>query len=83
MAGDGYFIALTFDDIPEAATNAKVGLVPSSSGMELQDLDSDLDAVFKITDKNNQKLRIVIYNNDKQTKYDYDLSGLTLVPAEV
>ena len=51
--------------------------------MELQDLDSDMDAVFKIADKKNQKLRVDVYNDSKTTSTLYDLSGLTLETAGV
>ena len=55
-----------------------MGLVPSSSGMELEELDSDMDGVFKITDKDNQKLVIEVFNDEQVTRFVYDLSGLTL-----
>lgn len=79
LAGEGYFLALTFDDIPEEATAVKVGLVPSASGMGLVELDSDKDAVFKVADKNRQKLRVDVLGEDnKKTTTIYDLSELTL-----
>lgn len=78
LAGEGYFLALTFDDIPEAATSVKVGLVPSASGMGLVELDSDKDAVFKIFDKNRQQLRVDVVGTNKTTTTLYDLTGLTL-----
>ena len=79
LAGEGYFLALTFDDIPQTATAVKVGLVPSASGMDLQELDSDKDAVFKISDKNRQNLRVDVLGADnKKTTTLYDLTGLTL-----
>ena len=65
LSGDGYFLALKFSDFASGLTyaNVKVGLVPSSSGMEPQTLDSDCNVVFKITDKNNQVLRVVQSDN--------------------
>lgn len=81
LAGDGYFLALKFDNFASGLTyaNVKVGLVPSSSGMALQTLDSDKDAVFKITDKNTQKVKTVQSdaNGHKNVQY-FGLSGLTL-----
>lgn len=81
LAGDGYFLALKFDNYSSGLTyaNVKVGLVPSSTGMALQTLDSDKDAVFKITDKNNQKVKVVQTDNagHKNVQY-FGLSGLTL-----
>lgn len=78
--GEGYFIALTFDDFTEGLTyeDVKVGLTPTE-GSGLVTLDSDQDGVFKVTDKDNQ--RIMIWQKKdgvgSLTEY-YDLSGLTL-----
>ena len=81
LAGEGYFMALTCDDIPETATAVKVGLVPSQdTGMV--ELDSDKDAVFKISDKRRQQLRVDVIAGGKTTSTAYDLSGLTLTDAE-
>ena len=47
--------------------------------MGLVELDSDKDAVFKIADKNRQKLRVDVLGEDnKKTTTIYDLSGLAL-----
>lgn len=81
LAGDGHFLALKFDNYASGLTyaNVQVGLVPSASGMELQTLDSDKDAVFKITDKANQKVKVVQSDNagHKNVQF-FGLSGLTL-----
>lgn len=45
--------------------------------MDLQELDADLDAVFKITDKRRQRLRVDVIGDGKRTSTLYDLSGLT------
>ena len=78
--GEGYFIALTFDDFTEGLTyeDVKVGLTPTE-GSGLVTLDSDQDGVFKITDKDNQRLMIWQKKDGvgSLTEY-YDLSGLTL-----
>lgn len=59
--------------------NVKVGLVPSSTGMDLQTLDGDKNAVFKISDKNNQKIKVVQADNAGHKNVQYlDLTGLTL-----
>ena len=52
---------MKFDNFASGLTyaNVKVGLVPSASGMDLVTLDSDKNAVFKVTDKNEQKLKVV------------------------
>lgn len=78
--GEGYFIALTFDDFTEGLTyeDVKVGLTPTE-GSGLVTLDSDQDGVFKITNKDNQRLMIWQKKDGvgSLTEY-YDLSGLTL-----
>lgn len=81
LAGDGYFLAVKFDNFASGLTyaNVQVGLVPSASGMGLQTLDSDKDAVFKITDKANQKLKVVQTDTAGHKNIQYfGLSGLTL-----
>lgn len=82
LAGDGYFLALKFDNFSSGLTyaNVKVGLVPSATGMALQTLDSDKNVVFKITNKDNQKVKVVQADNAGHKNIQYfDLSGLTLV----
>ena len=61
LSGDGYFLALKFSNFASGLTynDVKVGIVPSSTGMPLQTLDIDKNAVFKVTDKNTQKIKIV------------------------
>lgn len=54
--------------------NVKVGIVPSSTGMPLQTLDSDKNAVFKVTDKNTQKIEIV--QSDSQGHKNIQLLSL-------
>jgi len=81
LSGDGYFLGLKFSNFAEGLTyaNVKVGLVPSSTGMPLQTLDNDKNAVFKITDKDNQKIKIVQADNAGHKNIQYlDLSALEL-----
>lgn len=81
LSGDGYFIALKFSKFASGLTyaNVKAGLVPSASGMALQTLDSDCDIVMKITDKNNQKLKVVQADTAGHKNIQmFDLSSLTL-----
>ena len=77
LSGDGYFLAVKFTDIDEAATSVKVGLTPSAgSGLvEIID-DPDKNGVFKITNKN-QKFTVVSSNDETSTTDYYDLSTLT------
>ena len=78
--GEGYFLALKFDDFSTGLTyaNVKVGLRPSvSSG--LATLDSDKNGVFKITDKNAQRLVVIQTDaSGNSLTQEFSLSGLTL-----
>ena len=76
--GEGYFLALKFTKDNAKATSIKVGLRPSASNMPLQELDADMDGVFKITDKDKQVF--IVSCSDGSVTYNtvYDLSGLTL-----
>ena len=79
--GAGYFICLKFSDVDESATSVKVGLSPSvSSGMA--ELDEDMNCVLKITDKGNQKLKVVSTDGTRETWQTYDLNGLTFAPID-
>ena len=81
--GPGNFIALKFtadeDDTTAGATKYFVGLNPSE-GSGLVQLDSDMDGVFKVTDKDRQWFVVETSNADGThvTRQTYDLSGLTL-----
>ena len=82
LSGDGYFLALKFDNFATGLTyaNVKVGLVPSASGMDLVTLDSDKNAVFKISDIRNQKLKVVQADTAGHKNIQvFDLSELELV----
>ena len=85
LAGDGYFIALKFSNFASGLTyaNTKVGLVWSASEMPLQTLDSDCDAVFKLTDKDTQMLKVV--QTDAQGHKNiqtFNFDGITLESVE-
>jgi hypothetical protein len=77
--GEGHFIALKFDNFSSGLTysDVKVGL-HNSEGAGLVTLDPDKDGVFKITDKENQKLMVVQSKNGATKTQYFDLSGLTL-----
>lgn len=77
LAGDGNFLALKFID-NNTADSIKVGLVPSASNMDLVELDSDMNGVFKITGSLNQKLKVVTTKNGVSKTQSFDLSTLTL-----
>lgn len=77
--GEGYFLAVKFDDFSSGLTyaNVKVGLIPSQ-GSGLVTLDSDKDGVFKITDPKAQYLAVVQSKDGVGRKTQlFDLSGLT------
>lgn len=76
--GEGYFLALKFDDFSIGLTyaNVKVGLNPSvSSG--LVTLDPDKNGVFKVTEKTQQLM--VVQEKDGNRKIQlFDLIDLVL-----
>lgn len=74
--GEGYFLALNFDDIPAGAT-VKVGLDPSQ-GSGLVELDEDHAGVFKITNKSAQKFVMETTVSGKTQRLTYNLSDLVL-----
>ena len=83
LSGDGYFLALKFDGFSSGLTfaNVKVGLNPSQ-GTGLVTLDSDKNAVMKITNKDVQKVEVIQSDNKGHRNIQYfGLSGLTLKPA--
>lgn len=82
--GEGYFIAVGFDDFSTGLTyqNVKVGLY-NSAGSGLVTLDSDKDAVMHISDPVNQKIMAVQTDasGNSYTQY-WDLDALTYAPKE-
>ena len=77
--GAGNFLALKFSGTDPRATSVKVGLAPSEgSGLvELID-DPDQNGVFKITNKDVQKFKVVVSDGTNTTVQTFDLSGLTV-----
>lgn len=75
--GAGYFLALKFSGIDGRATSVKVGLDPSE-GSGLVELlgDTDMNGVFKITDQDVQKFKVVITDGHVTKTQTFDLSGL-------
>lgn len=81
--GPGYFIYLKYANFSSGLSYADVkqGLVPSE-GTGLLALDSDADALIKVTDKDHQKLKVVQTAPDGRHYVQYfTLSGLTLTGA--
>lgn len=78
--GAGNFMALAFTESDDSVTAVYAGLNPSvSSG--IQKLDSDMDGVFKVTDKDKQVLELVELKGGFAYPSTYDLSGLTCQTA--
>lgn len=78
--GAGHFLALDFANTDANATAQYVSLVPSA-GSGMGQLDSDMDASFKVTDPATQKLLVINTDGDRTTATTYDLSGLVLEEA--
>ncbi len=74
--GEGYFLALKFDDITDGAV-VRVGLYPSQ-GSGLVPLDADKDGVFKITDQYQQVFKVESSLNGMTKTDTYRLNGLVL-----
>lgn len=77
--GEGNFIALKFTDLDPDAVSVRVGLEPSQgSGLVEIINDPDKDGVFKVTNKNTQKFKVVQETAEGETRVQrFDLSGLT------
>lgn len=81
--GPGYFLYVKFSNFSSGINfgDVQVGLKPSM-GSGMQTLDSDADALLKITDKDTQELKVVQAAADGKQRVQYlDLSGLTLTGA--
>ena len=70
-------MALKFTESDDTVSKIYCGLNPSVSSGILP-LDSDMDAVLKVTDKTTQKLTLVEIRDGFAYPSVYDLSGLTL-----
>ena len=77
--GEGNFLAVTFEaDDWTAYDSVKVGLEPTEGTglVELIGHLDDLDSVFKITDKGNQKFKIVAKKDSTTVTKTFFLSDL-------
>ena len=77
LAGDGYFLALRWNDPAENITSLKIGLVPSASNMAQVEAidDTDRNGVFKITDTS-QKILFTLSDGENTKVQTFDISGL-------
>ena len=79
--GPGYFLTLKFSEADATATSVKVAMSPSvSSGLVA--LDSDMNAVFKVTNKYGQRVEVVSTDGTRSTVQYFDVSNLVLKPQE-
>jgi len=77
--GAGNFLALNWTNLDPKATSVLVGLEPSAgSGLVEAYGDVDHNGIFKITNKNLQKFKMVQSDGVHSTVQYLDLSGLTL-----
>ena len=81
LAGPGYFLAIKVDNTELEASSIKLGLVPSASGMEPVEIvgDPDMNAVFKVSDKDNQVLTVITTKGGNTNTVNYSLNGLQLM----
>lgn len=80
LAGDGYFLALKWSN-PDTSkvTSLKVGLEPSEGTGLVECIDdTDRNGVFKIANKNTQKVVLIQSDGVHSNKQILDLSTLTL-----
>ena len=77
--GPGNFLALNWTNVDPKATSLLVGLEPSAgTGLVEAIEDPDHNGIFKITNKNEQKFKMVTSDGTHSTVQYLDLSGLTL-----
>ena len=74
--GPGWFIGLKFTPDSDAVVT-KVGLAPSA-GSGMVALEEDGLAMFKLTDIQNQKIKVVSSRPGEEKTWFFDISGLTL-----
>lgn len=81
--GAGHFLFVKFSGIDSDATSVKVGLSPSAgSGLVELINDPDKNGVFKISNKETQRLTVISSDaSGNSTAQYFDLSGLTLATS--
>lgn len=75
--GEGYFIALTMDNVDRDTLYIMAGMDPSVSSGFVK-LDPDNTIVTKVTNKTTQKFVVIQYSQYSATRQVFDLSALTL-----
>ena len=76
----GNFIALSFNSDP-AYDKMTVELVGATVNPGAIELDADKDAVFRITNKETQRIVVTAYKDGEATRKSYSLKKLTLESA--
>ena len=79
--GEGYFIAVGFSNYSSGLTyeNCEVGIVPTE-GAGLVHLDSDQDAVLKVTDPSQKIIAIQTDANGHKRATYWSLADITYAP---
>ena len=77
--GAGNFLVVKLSNIDPGATSVRIGLQPSAGSGMMEILgDPDMNAQLKITNKKQQKLKVISSNGFRTNVQTFDLSGLTL-----
>ena len=81
--GEGYFIAVGFSNYSSGLTyeDVEVGITPTE-GAGLVHLDSDQDAVFKVTDPSQRITAIQTDENGHKFQQFWSLADITYAPKE-
>ena len=76
----GNYLALHWSNPDSKITSLKVGLVPSSIGMDLVEVidDPDRNGVFRVTNENTQVFKIVQADGVHTHEQSISLRGITL-----
>lgn len=77
LSGTGYFIALKFINNCNA-DKIEVGVDPSESNMGLVELDSDMNAVFKISNILEQKIIVKVTKDNISKTLTYGINRLVI-----
>lgn len=88
--GAGHFMVLKFSGLDSALTSVKVGMRPTYPGGGTTPVDDDsglvellgdpdMNGVFKVTDKDTQKFKVVSTDGTVTNTDVYNLTGLTIL----
>lgn len=75
---------LHWSDPDESVTSLKVGVVPSSIGLDPQECidDPDRNGVFRITNPATQVIKVIQSDGENERIDEYTLDGLTLMSED-